>query len=421
MLIFFAIQMFSVTFLQKLAVNIDLSSIVNSQIGGLTSVCLLIFYLSFIPLLFIVNVKADIVKLSLFLFLCVALFISVAFQPATFSLNSIGLLIALYAPFIFNIEISSRTWTSMLYFYQNIIVIVCFLLLIEHLWQLTFGASSLPNMDRIVGENSILYGYNYIQPIKSGSQLVKPNAFFFREVSFLSQWIAIAFAIELLYFQRLWRLALYSFCLLATFAGTGILLVCLSLPFLLMKLRRRTAVALLLLIPLLLYGMTQINWLGLVQSRTSEYNRANSSSYERFIAPADILRDKLFVPANFFTGQGPGSGQKSEYAFWWPSTKIMYEYGALSLIAFYAYIIYCCFSRPPSRRLAFLLFIQFNIMGELIVPVGPILFLVMTSLFHLRSSSTEISPVHGKLLANLTNFFTTVKQLRKKPGIEKLQ
>nr|QQZ51583.1 hypothetical protein JKL49_11685 [Phenylobacterium glaciei] len=214
---------------------------------------------------------------------------------------------------------------------------------------------------------------------------MKPNGIFFLEVSYVSQFLAVAFALELVYFQRLWRLIFYAVILVSTFAGTGLLLLAVCAPILLGKINARTLGGVLIVIAISALLAVQINWYQQVEHRFGEYRNTGASANHRFIEPYEVLVEVVKRPYSAYTGSGPGSGAKDGQAFWWVSTKLAYEYGFLTMISFLAFFGYVLFANAPSRRIAFVLFILFNFMGGFIIPVYPLFIFLLGGMFRVRS------------------------------------
>ncbi len=261
----------------------------------------------------------------------------------------------------------------------------------QHIVQLTSSFRAWPNLDKIVSQDYLFQNYNYIQPIKFGSRLMKPNAVVFLEVSFISQWAAVAFALELIYFKRAWRLMFYAILLVALFAGTGLFLLLLTAPVLLTGISRKSLLTVAVVLAVSVFFASEIHWNSQVNQRFTEYQMQRTSSYKRFIEPFLILQDFSRHPGSLIAGEGPGSGDKSFAAAWWPMTKISYEYGFLAAASYLAMIGYTLFSKAPSRRFAFVLMVMFNFMGAAGVPVYAYFILLLGGLFRIR----EPKPGYG--------------------------
>jgi hypothetical protein len=383
--IFFIWEVISLTFFQKIAVPLNLRGIGLPVDGGQVEAALPMSYLGMASLWLYARPKVDLYRFGLFLTFLVTSLISILLQKNTFSSNSIVLAIAIYLPFIFYVETTEYTYRRLIGIFLNFMLIFGIITLLQHATQLMWSWKVWPNLNTLIPQGSLFQGYVYIQPIIYGSHYMKPNGVFFLEVSYLAQFLAVAFALELIYFQRIWRLMFYAGTIVSTFSGTGLLLILVSAPILLGKLTWRTLGAVLLVVAACVVLAVQINWYQQVEHRFGEYKNQTTSANHRFVEPLEILIDTVKQPKYVFSGAGPGNGAKDDNTFWWVSTKIVYEYGLVSFIAFIAFFLTCMFKNTPSRRMAFVLVVMFNFMSGFIIPVYPLLIFLIGGLFRVRT------------------------------------
>ncbi len=401
------IQIIALTFLQKFAIQLDMVIFGTYVSIGAVQIILPIFYISFLIFAISNRPSIDLVRLGLFTIWMFTVFISVFIQRNLYSSSSVMLMVACYAPFIFKVDISAKTYSKILSIFINVMIIVSAIVLWEHAVQLIWNWKVWPNLNLLVSPEFLLGGFNYIQPITQTSKLMKPNGIFFLEVSTVSQFIAVAFAFELIYFKRLWRLAFFLFVLLSTFAGTGPLLLVLCAPVLIWKLSPRSIGAFVLVLAIGFVAADRIQWYQQVQGRFTEYEKQNSSASKRFVDPLISLVDAVQNKDAFFTGIGPGNTVKTDGTVSWAVTKVSVEYGLLPMLAFASFVGYVLFKNAPSQRVAFLLVVLFNFMGGgIIIPIYPLMLFLFGGLFRLeepkprrrsRRKSESSSPPDGTL------------------------
>jgi hypothetical protein len=102
-----------------------------------------------------------------------------------------------------------------------------------------------------------------------------------------------------------------------------------------------------------------------------------------------MLFDLLQKPSSIALGAGPGNIPLVNEDIWWAITKLSYEYGFLTAIAFFVFLGYVLFKDAPSQRIAFVLIILFNFSGGTITPVYPILVFLIGGLFRFRESQSS--------------------------------
>ncbi len=322
-------------------------------------------------------------RMVLFLLFAFAAVLSSLLSQTEFSVGSLLLVLVLYAPYALDLRVSPETYLKAMGFFVNLMVFAAFLALAQQLIQVTLGPNAWPSMDVLLPKQVLLPQFVYLQPIKYGSALMKPNAFFFLEVSFLAQFLALALMVEFLYFRRVWRLALFGLTILLTFAGTGLLLVLVCAPLVVSKLNRRTLLIMGAVTVVTIVLALQFGWYDLVSHRLTEYQRADSSSNHRFVAPVLELLRVMHNRNILVTGEGAGSIQETLDFTWWPVAKLMVEYGLLTTVSFFVYLSVSIFRRAPNVRLGVAVLVFFNFLGGgLATPVYALTPLLFCGLMH---------------------------------------
>jgi hypothetical protein len=392
---FFTMQIIGLTFLQKFALQIDITVFGTYISVGALQVALPIFYFGILILFAFAKPKIDITRLTLFSIFLGIVVVSLALQKSIYSQASVLLMVLCYTPFIFVVDVSGSTYRRMLQVYLNVMLVMGGIVIAQQISQLIWSWLVWPNLNTLISPQFLLPGFNYIQPIIWGSRLMKPHGIFFLEVSTVSQFIAVAFAIEIIYFRRIWRLVFYTLVLLATFAGTGPLLLVLCAPVLLVKLSPRTILMVIVLFAVGCFAADRISWYQQVQGRFTEYEKQGTSAHARFVDPLTSLAETIGKPDRFLTGIGAGNTAKDDGTVSWATTKVAVEYGVLSLIGFSAFIGYVLFKDAPSQRMAFMLVVFFNFMGGgIVIPIYPVMIFIMGGLFRIEKAASDKGREH---------------------------
>jgi hypothetical protein len=386
--IFVAVQIIALTVFQKVGIPVGdkiLELCLPTMIGGM------------VALTYWLRPKIDVVRAVLYGAFCVAAFISSLFQTSGQSATSFMLALLIYFPFIFYYDVSPRVYRKFVNLFINAMLVAGAIVVAQHIIQLTVGWRAWPNLDKLLPQNILMPNYVYIQAINYGSPIMKPNGIFFLEVSLVSQFAALALILEIVYFQRLAQTALLLGVLVACFAGTGLLMVALTAPFLLTRFNRKTWMLIGVGFLVALVVAYEIGWFHAVQHRFTEYQLHGSSSNQRFIAPWLLMME--FVQGGsdaLFTGWGAGSILKARDIVWWPLAKVTVEYGVLTSVAFHAFLIYAMFVHTPNWRasVGFLLFYSF-MGGGFLVPVYPLVCLLFCCLFRLKEKGRRRSRDSG--------------------------
>lgn len=364
---FLLVQLFAVVWLQKIA------------IPGVGLDITLIFMAAGIVLLTIIGrLQVSPKRLALYAIFALTVIATQLMGGQPFSSQSVFLLVVAYLPIVMRFEISWSLYLRVIRWFIVFGMMASLIVLVEDGWQYARGAAVLPSMDRLLPQAWIIQGYTYVQPIYWGSAYIKPNAFFFREVSFVSQYCALALVLEVVFFRRIPVMILLLASIFASFAGTGLLLLALVTPFLFTRLPMKSVVALALVGVFVVGAAVSTGWLENVQRRLTETSDPNSSASMRFIYPLKLLKERIGVETSPFIGVGAGNVYKevSGKGDLLPVTKLSLEFGLLATAAYYLMLIYCLLDGAPSRRVALALFILLNLCGPYL-EVSTIVFLVM--------------------------------------------
>ncbi len=313
-----------------------------------------------------------------------------------FSPFSVIYLFVLYLPYIFSVDISREEYLGHLTIFQKLLVGLAVIALAQLACEL--AGVQLPSPFDYLPQDFRMIGYNTRPTLGYTSSFHKANAEFFLEPSFLSQYMALGIIIEILYFGKWWRIALYGLAIFASFSGTGMVLLVLFSAFCVVRAKRYE---LLFLVPVLLavYLAVQDNaYVTAITGRIDEFGDENSSAFVRFIGPNQALIDLIFPDFTYFlVGRGPGVadqlGRSLDYVSNFPVMhKLLIEYGMFGLVPFMAFVIYRFFGMPRSRVLAGALFVMYLFLsGSLLQPHTIFLFYVLAMLFPKQEG--EVDPV----------------------------
>ncbi len=385
---FFTLQICSLVFLQKFAIDVDFSKIGLPFNGGIVEAVVPVMYLGLAVLILASRPKVDLVRLILFVAVLLSATLSILLQQNLFSANSVMLMVVIYAPFVFVFEVEEARYRSFLRIFQNVMLFIGLVVIAQHVVQIIWSWRLWPNLNQLIPDQFQFPDFNYNQPIKFGSRLMKPQGIFFLEVSTMSQWMALAFAIELVYFRKPARLLFYAVVTLISFAGTGLFLLLICAPVLLTRLSPRSVLMVFLILGACYLLADRIHWYQQVNGRLNEYQHEGTSGYARFVQPFQELIDFTKQSNAMFVGVGPGNTGRAAGEVTWATTKVITEYGFLTAIAFFSFFTYSLFAGSPSKRFAFVLFVLFNIMGGgIIIPIYPGIVYMLGVLFRPKRKS----------------------------------
>jgi hypothetical protein len=314
------------------------------------------------------------------------------------SLLSVLLLLVMYAPFCLTLAPSLRClYRPVLQFFTTLMAIVAVVAVVQMLLQLAGWSYSDPLAS--VPRELLTKGYNTTYPVEYGSAIVKSNAFIFLEPSFLSQFLALAFVVELTIGARLWRLLLYFGAILTTVSGTGVILLAFGFAVALFKRADRRPIVFLLpfVIAVVVTVATPVGSLFSTRVSTESKVEETSSSNARFVEPYERVYDDLNQSVqHLVVGRGPGFAERAgddafvreDIPIVYPVVpKLSYEYGLVAGLLFAGFIAFAFLNRTPSLVIASsALLMHFVLSGSLLQAHTVYLCYILTSLF----AATEV-------------------------------
>ncbi|MFK5598192.1 hypothetical protein ACFZ8E_14435 [Methylobacterium sp. HMF5984] len=376
-LMFAKIQIFSIIFLQKLAIPIGAD--------GEIQLVLPIFLLSLLFIKAKDSFKIDIMNsMSYILFIIIATISQIiAFK---ISINSFGLLIALYILFLLKFEINRNNYAEIQGFFVNCMAIISCITIYQAITQYTVGIEYWPNLDKILPNQILFSNYNYMQRLSYLSIYFKPNGIFLLEASFISQFCVIALIIEILTFRRIIVSSLLSISIVLSLSGTGLMILGFCAPVLIGRASGRMIVAAIVVIITTAIAGSFIGWFDTITNRMTEFSSQGTSGYARFAVPINLFIEQISDPAFLITGNGAGQTVKGagDYILL-PFAKLVSEYGTAAFLSFYAFIIIAIFHKTANFELGFMLFIFYNISGStLVLPSCVLLIPILSTMYSVK-------------------------------------
>jgi hypothetical protein len=298
---------------------------------------------------------------------CAALFLLIGFLGAVqvlrgdvFSLPSLLLMAAIFGCYVMSIGAAPPSRHDALRLFLTVSAVIAAASVAQFGLQFVVGRDLAFPVDNLLPRALLIEGYNNQIPIADGTRIQKANGVFLLEPSFLSQLMAVAIVAELSQqggpwtLPRLARLGGFAAALLLSYSGTGLLVLAVGLPVLIIVQRRW----MLMLLGLLLLGLAvtfqeQLR-LDIYLERAGEFTSVRSSGFERFVSPFLMFEEFLWRdPWRSLFGIGAGSYPWHERIAFYPAaemaySKIIFEFGVLGAIATFAFLLWVVLtSRAP--------------------------------------------------------------------------
>lgn len=362
-------QLIGATFLQKLAV----------PFGGGAEFFFAFFWMLGITAYGFLSKKLEVRKarLTLLLVMVGGICFTQLLGDASPSLLSLAPLLIAHVHYAFGLKDGlSRPGIEFLYFQKIMLIIAC-LGVFQYFFQFLAGPQWAFIMETYVPDAFYKKGFNGMNALGFGSHVYKSNGVFFLEPSMFCQFLAIAVLIELIYFRNWLRMAAYIFGIAITFSGTGLVILFLVLPFVLLRQKRYGVVFTLTVLLFSAPLWAPYVGLGTQIERATEITNNQTSGYARFISMFPFIDMYILQETKtFFFGRGAGSIPWDggilatvDYEIFSPSwAKLFFEYGFLGTLFYIPLMAYVFFNPPRSGFIKAALVIQFILLGEYMIP-----------------------------------------------------
>lgn len=312
-----------------------------------------------------------VVEPTRFVLYCVtlaAILVALVLAGQPFSVLSLALFCLLYLPFVLVMPLAEGDYRRLLGCFQTMALVVAGSAVLQFLVQFVLGAAWMFPFDRLLPQPFFIPGFNLVIEISGG--IVKSTGLWLLEPSHLSQLMAVALIVEVAWFRRPAVLAALAAGLLLAFSGTGVVLLAVFLPVLLIGSGRgRWLVAGLVLLLPALWALADTFPVDYFLARLGEFASPQASGSMRFFGPywavADVVAGR---PDLLLTGVGPGGMADAVWHFDYAVQdsswlKLVVEYGLIGTLPFAVFYGYCLFAGCPDRRLAAALLLQVLFLG----------------------------------------------------------
>lgn len=307
------------------------------------------------------RIRVDALRLALFLVLIAFLGIVQVLWVDFFSFPSMILLAGLLFLYAFTVPRGAASYDRAVAFFLSIVTLLAIFGIAQFYLQYVIQPQILFPLENFLPDILTVEGYATQNRIWSlGIEIYRPNGVFMLEASLFSQLLAIGIVAELTTSNRMSRVLLFAFALVVSQSGTGILILIVSLPVLVLAHRRMDLVGLGVLGLLLLAVAAPFLHLDILLSRAGEFDSPESSGAQRFVGGFALFDLYLWSdPITALLGLGAGNFDIYELKSPVPAAgmtlfKMFFEFGVIGAAMFFIFIYFCLFSSgaPFMLRLA---------------------------------------------------------------------
>lgn len=275
-------------------------------------------------------------------------------QGGNFSLPSLAFLMLLHLPYVVYLSGAERGIKALFEFFLNVALLIAICGIGQYVLQFFVSPAYVFPVENFLPDDLRVTGFNMQAPIAYGSSIYRANGVFMQEPSFFSQFLAIAVLVELLGPARLWRVALCAMAIMVSYSGTGLIVLAVCLPVLIVTHRRWNLVIIAAIMLLLLMLAAPYLHLDHLIARIGEFGSERSSAYERFVGGFRIFEASVVAdPAKLLFGYGAGSYRDLVHGLNHPAAemalfKIVVEYGLAGTLLYFGFVLFCIFgARGP--------------------------------------------------------------------------
>lgn len=286
-----------------------------------------------------------------------------------YSESSLLMLAALHFPYVLIVRDGSDYSQHVLRIFLSIASLLAALALAQYFLQGILSTAFLYPIDSFVPVQFVVQGFNALGTIHYGSDVLRATGMFLLEPSFLTQFLAVAFIAEAITSRRLVRLALFTAGILVAHAGTGLLILLVCLPLVVVVHRRWDLLIYAAIGVAAIFALGELLNLDTMLNRVNEFSDPKSSGFARFVG-GFYLFDQMLWPQPLRALFGYGAGAFMEYTHLFqrevadmPVTKMVFEFGLIGAVVYFAFLMSCLFSSPLPRILSLAIALTFFLNG----------------------------------------------------------
>lgn len=224
-------------------------------------------------------------------------------------------------------------------------------------------------IENFLPESLIVDDFNMAARLTYLSDIFRSNGVFMLEPSFFSQLLAVAIVVELCNRSRNSRLLIYLVALVMTYSGTGLVVLAVCLPLLVIQRQRWDLMAGAGLIALVMIVFAPFVNLDLFVERFNEFDNPKSSGFERFVGAFYLFDQFLWTDVwRGLFGIGAGSYWPYSQAAILPAhemahSKIIFEFGVVGATIHFTFLSYCIFKSQAPFLIRLAIFVTFFMNG----------------------------------------------------------
>lgn len=315
------------------------------------------------------RVRIDPQRLGLYCVMLAALSLPQLLRAGPFSELSLLMLAAVHFPYILVVKDGHERIEAVLKCFLNIAALLAVLALAQYFLQGFISVALLFPLDNFLPSAFVVQGFNAQGTIHYGSDIYRATGMFMLEPSFLTQFLAVAIIAEALTLSRLIRIALYAAGILAAHAGTGLLILIVCLPLVVILHKRWDLLLYIVICGAIFVALGDAFDLERILARADEFSDPKSSGFARFVGGFYLFDQMLWPePSRALFGYGAGAFMEYTHLFQrevadMPLTKMVFEFGLVGATVYFGFLMSCLFASPLPRLVSLAIALTFFLNG----------------------------------------------------------
>jgi hypothetical protein len=287
-------------------------------------------------------------RLAFFLLMLSVLGMVQVVRGDSFSMLSVVLMAAVGLAFVPALRAGGTNIDAALRFFCNVSAFIALLGVVQFGLQFVIGPELAFPIETLIPREHRVLNINDRVPLYYGAAIFKANGVVMMEPSVFSQLCALGLTAELIGKNRGRRLLLYAAALVVSYSGTGLLVLTVTLPLVVILHERWDLLVRGLIFAAVLALFADPLNLDVTLRRTGEFSSSSSSAAMRFTSWMTLFDEHLWNSpraALFGHGAGTYADMAADYgASEMAHSKIIFEFGVLGGALYLAFIIYCMLS-----------------------------------------------------------------------------
>lgn len=299
-----------------------------------------------------------------------------ALRGESFSVLSLLMLSVVHFPYVLRLN-PLPDYARLLDWFVKLALVVGILGLVQFSAQFVVGPGPAFPIESYMPSQLKVALFNPFTHLQYGSPYYRANGVVMLEPSFFSQFLAVAMVVEMLTRMRWAVLATLIAAIIVSYSGTGLVLVAVAVPLILMSKGRWDVLivgAAAVILVLVAASFADVVFVRVFFARAGEFSATGSSGFARFVGGFYLFEQFLWPdPLRTLFGFGAGTVDDFKALANVPVSgtsiffKMVFEFGLVGATAYFGFLA-CCFHRSRAPGLLKFVLVLTYALGGIYIP-----------------------------------------------------